>query len=334
MSKKIRKDRKFNKTTEWLYEEYVVKNRDRKEIAKECGLTEAGLKSTLSKYGIKKPKLEIPVEEVKQLLENGNSVKFISNKFNCEETTIYRIMKKHKLTINYKPDYNQYDDSNDELICSLYLDGHSSTEIAKIIGTTHRSILSHLDHCGIKRRNFVECQFNYRNHEIPKELYDYDYMYDIYITQRKSKKDVAKLLNIETTSVDTALRKLGIPIRGNSEAKIGLQTGSNHHNWKGGITPLHLRLREAFQVQLTPHVLKRDNYKCQICGATGKLHVHHIKHFKDILSEIVLEHPDLNPVDNLEELYNIAVKDSRFLDLDNLITYCPYCHYNIAHKRS
>ena len=45
------------------------------------------------------------------------------------------------------------------------------------------------------------------------------------------------------------------------------------------------------------------------------------------------EHPDMNPTDNQEELYQIAIKDSRFLDLDNLITYCSYCHYNIAHGR-
>ena len=86
----------------------MVKNRDRKDIAKECGLTEAGLKSVLSKYGIKKPKFEIPVEEIEQLLKDGNSVEFIANKFNCGETSIYRIMKKHGLITNYKPDYKKY----------------------------------------------------------------------------------------------------------------------------------------------------------------------------------------------------------------------------------
>lgn len=70
-----------------------------------------------------------------------------------------------------------------------------------------------------------------------------------------------------------------------------------------------------------------------MCGSKKKLHVHHIKHFKDILEEIMNEHPDMNPTDNQEELYQIAIKDSRFLDLDNLITYCSYCHYNIAHGR-
>lgn len=37
--------RKFNKTKEWLIEQYVILNRPRKEIAAECGLSEVGLKS-------------------------------------------------------------------------------------------------------------------------------------------------------------------------------------------------------------------------------------------------------------------------------------------------
>ena len=42
-NKTSRTDRKFNKSREWLYEEYVVKNRKREDVAKDCGLTVAGL---------------------------------------------------------------------------------------------------------------------------------------------------------------------------------------------------------------------------------------------------------------------------------------------------
>ena len=43
----MRSKRKFNKTREWVIEEYVNKNRSRKEVAEECGLTIGGFKSYL-----------------------------------------------------------------------------------------------------------------------------------------------------------------------------------------------------------------------------------------------------------------------------------------------
>lgn len=52
----MRNKRKFNKTREWLIDEYVNKNRSRKEIAAECGLIEAGLKSLLKDWKISKEK--------------------------------------------------------------------------------------------------------------------------------------------------------------------------------------------------------------------------------------------------------------------------------------
>ena len=59
---------KFTKTKEWLEEEYVIKNRPRQEIADECGLTLAGLKSLLAKLNIKKEKLNIPKEKLESLV--------------------------------------------------------------------------------------------------------------------------------------------------------------------------------------------------------------------------------------------------------------------------
>ena len=59
---------KFTKTKEWLIDEYVIKNRSRKEITEECGLTVAGLKSLLAKWNIKKEKLSIPKEKLESLV--------------------------------------------------------------------------------------------------------------------------------------------------------------------------------------------------------------------------------------------------------------------------
>ena len=328
--KRVRKDRKFNKSKEWLYEEYVIKNRSRSELAAECGLTLAGFKSVLVKYDIKKEEFHVDPNEVARLLDDGKSVEDIMRVFDCGKTTIYRIMKKNNLHINYKPVYKEYDDSRDELMCSLYMDGFSTTQIAKAMNLTHGSVLNHLNRCGVKVRSFVESQFNYRGKDVPKELYSYEDMYELYIVQKKNRNELGNMFGISPDAILTALKKLGIPVRNNSESKIGTRTGSQHHNWKGGITPLSLRVREFLQLHVNPVVLKRDNYTCQMCGDRGgKLHVHHIRPFKDIFWEIIHEHPELDITNNQEDFYNIVVNDDRLLDLDNLITYCASCHLNI-----
>lgn len=326
--------RKFNKTVEWLYNEYITKDRTIEEVAKECNLTRPGLKSLLAKHSIRKPIFNRPVSQIEELLNSGKSTKEIQDILKCGRSTIYRVMKERHLHINYKPVYSSYNNSKDELICSLYIDGASSAEIAKELGLTPKTIINHLRHCKIPIRSAQECQLNLNGKVYHQDFTSYDTMYKLYIEEKKSKKDLALLYNVDPSTIDTILKSLNIPIRDNSESKIGLLIGDKHPNWKGGITTLNRRLREAFQVQLAPKILKRDNYTCQICGAKGKLHVHHIRHFKDILIDILKENSLLTLPKDLNKLYEIAVKDKRFLDMDNLITYCPNCHYNIAHKRN
>ena len=326
-NKAPRSDRKFNKTKEWLYEEYIIKNKSRKEIATECGLTLAGLKNTLNKYGISKPELEIPISELEAYLEEGKSVDDICDIYHCTRSSVYRRMKKNNLTIHYKPDFKQYDNTNDELICQLYLDGFSTTQIGKQFNMPHRTILNHLEHCGLNSRTLSQAQWAYKQKTTPEEFKSYEAMYELYIVQKLSKKDLGERFNCDPCVIDRVLQELNIPIRNNSEAKVGLKTGEEHPNWQGGITPLHLRLRECFKVNQAPEVLKRDEYKCQICGKTGTLHVHHIKPFAQILKRIVSEHPELNVEKNVNELYDIAIHDAEFCDMNNLISYCKECHY-------
>ena len=62
----MRSKRKFNKTREWVIEEYVVKNRPRKDVAKECGLTIGGFKSYLIEQKIVKDKNDITKESLEE----------------------------------------------------------------------------------------------------------------------------------------------------------------------------------------------------------------------------------------------------------------------------
>lgn len=328
----MRSKRKFNKTKEWLIEEYVVKDRPRKEIAAECGLSEAGLKSLLKDWEIYKDKLTVTKEQLEECINKKMSAEEIATHFGVYVSTVYKWNKKFGLTILAEPKkFEQYDDTNDAEICEMYESGMSSPEIAKYFNTSWTTILAHLEHCGVKRRTLTEAQWNYNGKSFPDDLKSYDIVYDLYIVQKLSKKDLAEKYNCDPDVIDRILKNFGIPIRNNSEAKIGQMTGEKHPNWQGGITGLHKRLREAFYVQQVPKVLARDWYHCQLCGSKEHLQVHHKIHFTDILHRILDEHPDLDPIVNQNELYDIAMQDKEFNNLDNLVTYCKECHLFKVH---
>lgn len=217
---------------------------------------------------------------------------------------------------------------------NLYInEKKSSTEIAKLYNTTHRTVLNALLENNIERRSLADSQRAKANKEsYVKELDNYDIMNNLYTIQKMTLNDIGYIFDCAPFVVKRKLIQLNIPIRSQSEVKIGLLTGEDHPNWKGGVTPLYLRLREFFDTNQSPKIRERDNYTCQLCGSHSNLHVHHIRPFAEIVDEIVGEHNDLNPIDNINELYNICISDPRMLDENNLITYCKNCHFYKIHK--
>lgn len=99
-------------------------------------------------------------------------------------------------------------------------------------------------------------------------------------------------------------KKLGYINSPETRKKI---SGSNHHNWRGGLSPYP----KGWTDTLRKSIRQRDNYVCQICGMRQdklkgmfkKLDVHHIDYNKD----------NLNP--------------------NNLITLCQKCHMKTNYKR-
>lgn len=126
-------------------------------------MTIAGFKSLVTSFGIKKDLKNInsvPDDIFIDLVNNKKlSVKQICKKLNFTESSIYRKLKKLNLTILAEPiKYEQYNSANDNEICELYKSGKSTTEIGKKFNLSHTTILKHLQHCGIKSRNFIESQ--------------------------------------------------------------------------------------------------------------------------------------------------------------------------------
>lgn len=217
--------------------------------------------------------------------------------------------------------------ADDIKIRDMYLiDKMSSTEIAKYFDVTHRTILNHLQNLGVNRRCLSESQYNYHKKEIPNEFYDYDTMYDLYITKHYTKEKLGKMFNCAPHVIDRVLRENGISVRGVSEAKIGVQSGYEHHNWKGGVSSLNSICREYFQNNISPKIREKDGYECQLCHSKSNLHVHHIYPFSQIIDDIIKENKHLDIEIDKYKLYEIIINDKRFTDEDNLITYCRDCH--------
>lgn len=226
----------------------------------------------------------------------------------------------------------QYDNSKDAKIIELYKSGKSPNEIAAIVGLSRCGVKNHLKHCGIELRGISEGLFKYNNKEFPKELNDFETLYDMYVVQRLSKKDLAETFGVAPSVINRCLKRFNIHIRDCSESKYGLMTGENHPNWKGGRSGLYFRLREYFRHSSIKHIIKRDGGCCQMCGSKKNLHVHHIKSFKSIFEEVLAENSELDVQKNQNELYEIMKSDPRMNDDSNLITYCKDCHLFKIHK--
>jgi len=82
--------------------------------------------------------------------------------------------------------------------------------------------------------------------------------------------------------------------------------GEKHRWWRGGITPIHNKIRQSPEYnQWVKDVFKKDDYTCQCCGGRGvKISAHHKKNFA--------------------KLY--PTMDDLLWEVENGITFCIDCH--------
>lgn len=98
--------------------------------------------------------------------------------------------------------------------------------------------------------------------------------------------------------------------------------GKNHHNWKGGITPVSRMIRQSSKYkEWRQKIYVRDNFTCQKCGERGgELVTHHCKKlFSKLLEEALHNLPLLS-------LFEAAMIYDPLWDLTNGITWCLKCH--------
>lgn len=280
----------------------------------------------------KRKEIVTDIDKLKELFYDCEPVLSIARYFGIGRRAVERAIKEFNLS---RPksmmSRGQYDDSKDKEIIKLYNSGKSPDKIGEIVGLSRCAVKNHLKHNGINLRNSSEALFASKGMEFPNELKKYENLYDLYVVNKLSKKEISKMFNVSPNVIDRLLKKFGIHIRDCSESKFGICSGEKHPNWKGGVTNLYALLREYFKIRQNKIVIKRDGSKCNLCGSKDKLQVHHIRHFRDIFYEILSEHKELTVEENKMELYKIMINDERFNDFDNLITYCRECHLFKVH---
>ena len=329
---------------DWLYNEYVIKDKGSQDIADEYGCKQSTIQSWLAKYKIKKDIINKKIKRTailtkdflyNELIGNKKTITDIVLETGISNNTIAKYINKYGIEYKRKVCYI-FNDEQIEEIKDLYVNKKmSSTQIANIYNTGHRVVLNTLKRHGISRRNLSESQFNLWNKEIDEKFFDKKWLYEQYCNNHLNTIEIANILGCYPSTVARQLKRLGISLRDASESKIGVMCGEKHHNWKGGVTPLHLLLRTYFHVNIVPKIAERDNYTCQFCGKKHTiLHIHHIRHFADIVEEILSENQEykLDNPDDVQKLYQIIVDDKRFLDEDNLITLCKECHLKVHSK--
>ena len=330
---------------QWLYDEYIVKDRSSEDIANEYGCKQNTIQCWLSKFDIKKPIKHHNIKRTKryqnkdylfdQIVAQQKSCAEVARLNNVSDDTIIKYCDKYNIPHKRKIYKIEFDENFNKTICEQYLNGTSINQISIEYDISRNIIKRAIVESGIQLRDSSESQLIMSNGTIDQRLYDAQWLEEQHWSCNRSCKDIAKELGVNPNCLRRHMHNVGIRTRTNSESKVGLMTGDKHPNWKGGITSLELLLREYFHTNLAPLAAKRDNYTCQICGKTHTtLNVHHIKPFADIVHEILSEHPELNPNDSDDKmkLYDIIVNDTRFLDLDNLVTLCKDCHIKIHSK--
>jgi hypothetical protein len=189
-------------------------------------------------------------------------------------------------------------------------DGLTTRQIGSRVGIPGKTIWRYLKAAGVQLRNPGD--------PVVRPLTDREWLAREYVGKRKSTTTIATEVGCSVRSVSLWLERHGIEARTTgseighdrnstdecrkkmSAARRGLLIGPKNPNWRGGIQ-LRDPERNRYRAKMWVKAVKdRDGWKCVECDATGRLHAHHIKRWKD--------HPSLR------------------YEVSNGVTLCHECH--------
>jgi 5-methylcytosine-specific restriction endonuclease McrA/transposase-like protein len=168
-----------------------------------------------------------------------------------------------------------------------YESGMTFAEIAAETGINKRTLARWFKDAGIKARKVGQ-----RGNQA--RLNDVAWLTDQYVTKQMSCAQIGRELGCTEETANRALKRAGIPVRrfntGRKFPEVGARhsvwlkgrfTGSKNPNWRGNAVKRYKRERSSYEAKKwSLDVRARDGHKCVECGATERLHAHHIKEWR------------------------------------------------------
>ncbi len=207
----------------------------------------------------------------------------------------------------------------DEQILNLYDQGWAMRKISEHFGKSKNFAEYRIKEMGVKdirQIGFYNEQRTRLSKEEQTELCD-DYKNGMLLI------DIAKKYGFGVkNSIYNILHKHNIKLKGGKD-----QTGEKNGFWKGGISPLHIRIRQSPRGKAWRQaVFERDHFTCVMSGEKEKINAHHKKEFSKIFEEFLQKHAHLDPIIDCEELFSLSQDHEEFWDVNNGISICEEMH--------
>jgi thymidylate synthase (FAD) len=202
----------------------------------------------------------------------------------------------------------------------------SLSEVAGVAGISRETVKRWLRRYGIRKPLGVRTRWTFANEN---KLYaDREWLEEQYVLKGLDQESIARLAGVSKHTIRSWVCKHGlqkpagsrsvgrVPWNKGKRYKAGwhhtaemrrrlsqLKSGEKNPRWRGGITRSAITIRRGVN-ELRPELLKRDLYRCRLCGSRSRqLDMHHIMP--------VWARPDL------------------VLDPDNIATVCRVCHLKL-----
>lgn len=261
----------------------------------------------------------VDIDEIKLIdlyVNQGLDGRDCAKRLDVHYAPIIRRLRKLGVTIR-PPTRSLIKDISDEQVVDLYCGQKLSLDqTASALKRSRGFVRGRLKKSGIVSRSLSDsCKIRKGTAEITNE--QLIYLHDI---REWPCSKISEHFNKSSDFVRQRFILIGKVRRG--------KVGKDNPAYIDGRTPLRTRIRDCVKsLAWKQACMERDNYTCQNTGQHGgKLEIHHIKSFSQILEEFLSLNSDLNPEDDCDQLFDLSQSYQPFWDVDNGVTLSEESH--------